>query len=107
MPFFVPRKKTNTLQAMTPTTRTELMDIAKQAAEYIGSLNGESETFQIDGDTLTAVITYNAEIGYEKGDYFTAPAWWVESERVTVKSVYNDADENDTEAAEWLAKQMN
>ena len=38
---------------MTPTTRTELMDIAKQAVEYIGRLNGEGETFQIDGDTLT------------------------------------------------------
>ena len=48
---------------MTTATHTELMQIAKEAAEYITKLNGENETFEIEGDTLTAVIAYEAEIG--------------------------------------------
>ena len=92
---------------MTATTHTELMHIAKNAAAYINRLNGECDTFQIDGDTLTAVITYEAETGYERGDYWTAPSWWIERETAIVEGVYNEDGENDPEAAEWLAKQLN
>lgn len=63
---------------MTTATHTELMQIAKEAAAYITKLNGESKTFEIEGDTMTAVIEYKAEIGYDKGDYWTAPCSWVE-----------------------------
>lgn len=92
---------------MTPTTRTELMNIAKQAAAYITRLNGECDTFQIDGATLSAVIAYEAETGEDRGDYWTAPSWWIERETVRVEGVYNEDGKNDKEAAEWLAQQLN
>lgn len=60
---------------MTPTTRTELMNIAKDAAAYIARLNGECDTFQIDGETLSTVIAYEAETDEDRGDYWTGPAW--------------------------------
>ena len=69
---------------MTTTTYNELMNISFKAAEYINRLNGESETFQIDGETLSAVISYEAETKQDKGDYYTAPYSWIENETVTV-----------------------
>ena len=92
---------------MTTTTHAELMNIAKQAADYINRLNGECDTFQIDGATLPAVITNEAETGENRGDYWTAPSWWIERETVSVEGGYNEDGENDPEAAEWLAKQLN
>ena len=92
---------------MTTSTHIELQQIAKQAAAYITRLNGESDTFQIDGATLSAVIAYEAETGEDKGDYWTAPSWWIERETVSVEGVYDENGNNDTEAAEWPAKQLN
>lgn len=92
---------------MTTATRTELMHIAKQAAAYITRLNGESDTFQIDGETLSVVIAYEAETCEDRGDYWTAPYSWIKRETVYVEGVYNEDGNNDTEAAEWLAKQLN
>ncbi len=91
---------------MTTATHTELMQIAKEAAEYITKLNGENETFQIDGATLSAVIRYEAECGYDAGDYWTAPCSWIERDTAKVVAVYNE-DGDDTEAAEWLKKMLN
>ena len=68
---------------MTTTTYNELMNISFKAAEYINRLNGESETFQIDGETLSAVISYEAERKQDNGDYYTAPCSWIENETVT------------------------
>lgn len=91
---------------MTTATHTELMQIAKDAAAYITNLNGESKTFEIEGNTMTAVIEYRAEIGYDKGDYYwTAPCSWVERDEVAVEVYTEDGD--DTEAAEWLKKMLN
>lgn len=87
---------------MTPTTRTELMNIAKQAAAYIARLGGECDTFQIDSETLSVVIRYEVETGEDKDD-----CWWIEQETVNVERVYNEDGDNDTEAVEWLAKQLN
>lgn len=92
---------------MTTATRNELMNIAAQAAAYITRLGGESDTFQIDGETLSVVIAYEAETGEDRGDYWTAPYSWIERETVNVEGVYNEDGNNDTEAAEWLAKQLN
>lgn len=92
---------------MTTATHTELMQIATKAAAYITKLNGESETFEIEGDTLIAVIDYSAAIGEDAGDYWTAPSWSIERETVSVEGVYDEDGENDKEAAEWLAKQLN
>lgn len=92
---------------MTTERLTELRDIAKQAADYISGLNGESEIFQIDGDTLTAAITYTADICDDKGDYYTAADWWLENERVIVHGVYDENEANDKEAAKWLENILN
>lgn len=91
---------------MTTATYTELMQIAKEAAERITKLNGESKTFEIEGDTMTAVIEYKAEIGEDNGDRYTAPSWWVKREEAKVVAVYNE-EGDDTEAAEWLKNMLN
>lgn len=91
---------------MTTATNTELMQIAKEAAERITKLNGESKTFEIEGNTLTAVIAYEAEIGEDNGDRYTAPSWWVEREEAKVVAVYNE-NGDDAEAAEWLKNMLN
>ncbi len=92
---------------MNTATHIEMQNLAKQAADYITKLNGESKTFEIEGDTLTAIIEYKAEIGYDKGDYWTAPCWWIERETADVKAVYNTEGEDNAEAAEWLKKMLN
>ncbi len=92
---------------MTPTTRTELMNIAQNAATHIASLNGEADTFEIEGSTLIAEIRYETEIGEDAGDYWTAPSWWIESERVTVEGVYDEEGNNDKEAAAYLETLLN
>ena len=92
---------------MTTATHTELMNIAKDAATYINRLGGECDTFEIEGATLTAVITYEAETGEDRGDYWTAPSWWIEDEPVAVEAVYDEDGEEDKEAADWLKKMLN
>lgn len=92
---------------MTTAIHTELMQIAKEAAAYITKLNGESETFEIEGSTLTAIIDYRAEAAEDAGDRWTAPSWWMVCETATVEAVYNQEGEDDPEAAEWLRKQLN
>ena len=91
---------------MTTATHNELLTLARQAADYITKLNGESETFDVETENFTACINYEAEIGEDKGDYWTAPSWWVKSEKATVKAVFND-DGEDKEAAEFLQKMLN
>ena len=91
---------------MTSTTRTELMNLAKQAA-YITKLNGEAETFEIESNGITAVIAYDTEIVEDKGDYWTAPSWSIEDETVAVEAVYDEDGEEDKEAADWLKKMLN
>lgn len=53
------------------------------------------------------MIAYEAETDEDRGDYWTGPAWWTERETVSVEGVYNEDGDNDTEAAEWLAKRLN
>ena len=83
------------------------MDIAKRAADYITNLNGESQTFEIEGATMTAVISYEAEIGEDPGDRWTAPGWWIERESSRVRALYNNEGEEDREAARWLENMLN
>lgn len=95
-----------TLYIMTTATYNELKQIAQQVNRTIIDLNGENRTFEIDSDTMTAVIVYSATLGYDKGDFFTAPCSWINSESVTVMAVYTE-DGNDSEAMEVLAKMLN
>lgn len=92
---------------MTPTTRTELMNIAKNAATYISHLNGEADTFEVEGATLMAEICYEAEIEEDAGDYWTAPSWWIERKRISVEGVYDEEGNNDKEAAAYLETLLN
>ncbi len=92
---------------MTTATHTAMLNLAKQAAVYISRLNGEADTFEVEHNGMTAVVTYTAEIGEDAGDYRTAPSWWIERETATVESVYDEEDNEDTEAAEWLKKMLN
>ena len=91
---------------MTTATHNELMTLAKLAADYLTKLNGESEYFEVETENFTACINYEAEIGEDKGDYWTAPSWWVKSETATVKAVFTE-DGQDKEAAEFLQKMLN
>ena len=88
---------------MASTTRTELMNLAKQAAAYITKLNGEAETFEIESNGITAVIAYDAEIVEDKGDYWTAPSWSIEDETVAVEAVINEDGNEDEEADKFGA----
>lgn len=92
---------------MTPATFFELLSIADSAAAYITKLNGESSTFEIGGDTLTAVIAYETEIEEDGGDYWTAPSWSIQRETVRVESVCDETGDDDAEAARLLEKQLN
>ena len=51
---------------MTTATHNELLTLARQAADYITKLNGESETFDVETENFTACINYEAEIGEDK-----------------------------------------
>lgn len=92
---------------MIQTTCTELEQIAKQAAAYIARLNGEADTFEVEGATLMAEICYEAEIEEDAGDYWTAPSWWIERERISVEGVYDEEGNNDKEAAAYLETLLN
>lgn len=92
---------------MTPVTHTELMNIVKDAAAYIARLNGENDTFEIEGETLIAEICYEAEIGEDAGDYWTAPCWWIEREQIRVEGVYDEDGNNDKEAVAYLGTLLN
>lgn len=91
---------------MTTATRNELMILARQAADYITKLNGESMTFEVETEHYAACVRYEAEIGEDAGDYWTAPAWWIESERAIVEAVY-DEDGEDKEATEFVQEMLN
>lgn len=92
---------------MTTATHTAMLNLAKQAAVYISRLNGEADTFEVEHNGMTAVIAYEAEVGYDKGDYWTAPYSCIEREMVNVEAVYNEDGDDDAEAAEWLKKMLN
>lgn len=83
---------------MTQTTYTELQALAQEAAARIALLDGEVDTFQIDGDTLSAVIDYRVEVDEVRE---------ISRQTVIVEGVYDENGDNDTEAAAWLAKQLN
>lgn len=92
---------------MTSRLHSELQDIAKRAAAYITQQHGESGTFEIEGATMTAVISYEAEIGEDPGDRWTAPSWWIEKESSRVRAVYDVEGNEDYESARWLEDALN
>ena len=95
---------------MTTATHTALQNLAKQAAEYITKLNGESETFEVETENFTACIRYEAEYEMVRGGDHYCGIWEVVSELVsehtTVESLMTD-DGEDKEAADYLQKMLN
>jgi len=92
---------------MTTPMHTEMLKLADKAAAYITRLNGESESFEVESNGMTAVISYEAEIGEDPGDRWTAPSWWIKRETVDIEAVYNIEGDEDAEAAAWLKKMLN
>lgn len=92
---------------MTTTMHTEMLKLAEKAAAYITRLNGESESFEVESNGITAVVTYRAEISEDPGDRWTAPSWWIKRETIDVEAVYNTEGDEDAEAAAWLKKMLN
>ena len=92
---------------MTTTTHTAMLNLADKVAAYITNLNGASESFEVESNGMTAVVSYTAEIGEDAGDRWTAPSWWIERETTNVDAVYNEEGDKDTEATEWLQKMLN
>lgn len=52
---------------MTTATHTAMQNLADKAAAYITKLNGENETFEIESNGMTAIVSYEAEIGDDPG----------------------------------------
>lgn len=95
---------------MKTTTHNELLTIAKLAADYITKLNGESDTFEVETESFTACINYEAEYKMVRGGDSYCGIWEMVpelvSEQTTVEAVFND-DSEDKEAAEFLQKMLN
>ncbi len=72
---------------------------------YLHQENNTKDIQTMTTATYTAVIRYEAECGYDKGDYWTAPCSWVERDEVAVEVYTEDGD--DAEAAEWLKNMLN
>ncbi len=86
-----------------------LRAFANTIARRIDDLNGESMKFEISHNGLAAEIEYEAEIGHDDGDYYTAPCTWVEDEIVRVTAVYeNDGEGREfPKVAEYLEAMLN
>lgn len=92
---------------MTTTTLTELQQIANKAFNYINRLNGESTGFEIEYAGYLVFFNYEAEIGEDPGDRWTAPSWWIECENIEVVEAW-DADGNEcSEIARAVADALN
>lgn len=69
---------------------------------------GENITFEEKNDDWVARIKYEATIGEDNGDRWTAPSWWVEQEKTTVEYVFDRrTGEDDTEATNYLINKFN
>lgn len=81
--------------------KTQLQQLAKAINEVIGTMNSNSGTFDVECGNLVAFGRYEVEIGEDEGDYWTAPAWWVERERVVVEALFDNEGE-EIENADYI-----
>lgn len=91
---------------MTTAIHTELETLAKEIFAHIAQLGGECDTFEVYADDYSADVRYTATIGEDKGDYWTAPSWWIEEENIEVLAVYDGEGDEDKEAARLLARML-
>lgn len=82
--------------------KAQLTQLAKAINEVIGSMNCNNGTFDVEQGNLVAFGRYEAEIAEDEGDRWTAPSWWVKSERVIVEGLF-DNEGNEIENAEFIA----
>lgn len=91
---------------MTQLTNSQLNEWASQIARMIDG--GESKTFCHSYGEYEVEVSYTCTIGTDKGDFWTAPSWWVESERVEVLDLYNIEDgESLTDLMAQLEQKLN
>lgn len=89
--------------------KTQLNQLAKAINNEICKMYGNSGTFDVECGNLVAFGRYEAEIGEDKGDRFTAPSWWVSGQRVVVEALFDNEGE-EIENADYIAylnKKMN
>lgn len=91
---------------MTTDIHTELEKLAEKIFARVADLNGESRTFEAYAENYSADVRYTATIGEDKGDYWTAPSWWIEEEDIEVLAVYDGEGDEDKEAARLLARML-
>lgn len=68
--------------------------IARKALDHITRLNGENTGFEIEYAGYLVFFNYEAEIGEDPGDRWTAPSWWIECENIEIIEAW-DADGNE------------
>lgn len=91
---------------MTTAIHTELETLAKEIFAHVAQLGGESETFDAYAGDYSAEVRYTATIGEDRGDYYTAPSWWIEEEDIEVLAVYDGEGDENKEAARLLARML-
>lgn len=72
--------------------KTQLQQLAKAINVVVAEFE-ENGNFDVECGNLVAFGRYEVEIGEDEGDYWTAPAWWVEKERVTVEALFDNEGE--------------
>lgn len=92
---------------MTTAIHTELETLAKEIFAHVADLNGESETFDAYAENYSAEVRYTATIGEDRGDYYTAPSWWIADQGIEVLAVYDGEGDEDKEAARLLENMLN
>lgn len=103
--YFVLSKDNNKFTTMDTTAHNQF---AKEIANYINyHCDGVADSFEIEHEGFTALVSYKAEIREDAGDYWTAPSWTIEKESTTVAAVW-DAEGNEyPEIAEALQVLLN
>ena len=74
-------------------TTAQLKEWAKQIKAHI-TIEGEAQVFESEFEGFGAEVAYTCEVASEAGDYWTAPSWWVKSERVEVVALWNEEGED-------------
>jgi len=82
--------------------KTQLQQLAKAINNEVCKMYGNSGAFDVECGNLVAFGRYEAEIGFDKGDRWTAPSEWVENERVIVEALFDEWGD-EIENAEYIA----
>lgn len=87
--------------------KTTLATLATSIAAYIDGRGQYNGVYEVSVDGIMAVVDYSAELGYDGGDYWTAPCGWTEAERFEVVELYDELTGEDVEGREELNRMLN